>query len=84
MTPAEMREVVADLTDETPTIMPDGRMRCERMRAAEWRPAGVHRKGFVLSDVGFGPGEARETAHVLLADVHWYETALEWFERGAN
>lgn len=60
MSPAEVREVVADLTDETPTLMPDG-----RMRGQDWRPAGVHRRGETQGG----------------AEVRWYETALEWFDR---
>lgn len=62
MTTAEVREMVADLLDETPTVMPDGRMRGE-----EWRHAGVHRHGFT-------PGGA---------EVRWFETVTEWFERSA-
>jgi hypothetical protein len=76
VSPAEVREVVADLSDETPTVMPDG-----RMRGQEWRPAGVHRRGLTLSACSFGEGEAAMGAHTVLADVSWYETALEWFGR---
>lgn len=43
MTRGEVREVVTDLLDETPTVMSDGRMR--NFRGPQWRPAGVHRRG---------------------------------------
>lgn len=73
MSPAEVREVVADLLDETPTVMPDG-----RMRGQEWRPAGVHRRGQTRSiRPGGSPGG------FVLADVSWYESAVEWFARSA-
>jgi hypothetical protein len=105
VTPAEAREVAADLTDDTPTIMPDGRMR--NLQGPQWRPAGVHRKGvttlqqcpnspegihcacceeepghrccYAGPDDHCGRGELEEGA--VLADVHWFETATEWFER---
>lgn len=73
MTPAEVREVVADLMDETPTIMPDG-----RLRGHDWRPAGVHRKGLTVGP-SLVPGVYFETR----ADVYWYETVTEWFARSA-
>lgn len=85
MTDAEVREVVADLTDETPTVMPDGRMR--NVRGPQWRPAGVHRRGTICDAKSWGPG-ATVFAGVmelgrLIADVHWYETVQEMFAMSA-
>jgi hypothetical protein len=82
MSPAELREVVADLLDETPTVMPDG-----RMRGQEWRPAGVHRRG-VTVEGGCREHRLRPEPHCgrcskPLADVAWYETAMEWFGRNS-
>lgn len=77
MSPAELRSMVADLEDSTPTVMPDGRMR--NLRGPQWRPAGVHRRGQTRSvRPGGGPGG------VVLADVAWFETVTEWFERSPS
>jgi hypothetical protein len=62
VTPAEAREVAADLTDDTPTIMPDGRMR--NLAGPQWRPSGVHRRGLTP-----GRGEVRWYETV----TEWFE-----------